>query len=239
MLDAYDCVKMVMSDDIDTDTFLQAFYLHPSDEQKLLNDYDADTLLNAAERTFNIILNAGVMHILDIITEHESEIPEITSYDIPCLSEVTDCDRIPEIVESNPGIKYKSIGYYFNKHGTEASWQKYGENHCKGAAQMHLITEDRPYRATYIGLAYMNKSFEEKDQIRPFLCLRIPIVQIMLINGRKGYYDGMDFLRSFLTEKTARRRRSSLLQMINQVYKAMPPEEAEYIKKNIDWDYNR
>lgn len=231
---AKDSICLACEENTDTEAFLYEFYLHP-DSRFQLGLYKEDVLAEAAKRSFEILADTSIGHILDIIEEHIDELPEVITSNIPQFSNIYDVDVIPRIVVTNPGCEYAMMGYYYNKDGKYDAQRKYGENHYKAAALLGLVTDAPPFDATYLGREYIHLPEETKDLIRPRLCLRIPIIDICLIEGRKGPYDGMKEVRRLLTESTSVRRRSSMKQMINQVLKSIPEKDRSIIIDNISW----
>ena len=132
-------------------------------------------------------------------------------------------------------MMYFATSKFFNKDGKPTAQWKYGENHYKAAALLGLVTSETPFETTYLGKKYMDLSDEMIEKVRPRLCLRVPIIEVYLIEGRKGYFDGMKKLRDLLTEATAVRRRSSIKQMLNQVLSTMPLTSRDQIIENISW----
>lgn len=231
---AKDSICLAVEKNTDTEAFLYEFYLHP-DSRFQLSLYKEDVLKSAAEKTFEILAGTEISRILDVIESHMEELPEIVTSNIPQFSSITDIDVIPRIVETNPGCEYAMMGYYFNKDGKYDAQRKYGENHYKAAALLGLVTEEAPFGPTYLGREYAGLPEELKEAVKSRLCLRVPIIDICLIEGRKGPYDGMKEVRKLLTESTSVRRRSSMKQMINQILKAMPEKDRSVIIENINW----
>ena len=181
------------------------------------------------------ILETRIEDILDVIEEKQERISAITTANIPIYSNIYDVDAIPKIVESNKKCDHTLIGYYFKKDANEEAQRKYGATHYKIAELLGLVTEDEPLAATCFGLSYMNRDQQEKERLRPRLCLRVPIIQKYLIGARNGPIDGMKELRIMLTESSAIRRRSSIKQMLNQIYSCLPSRLRDRIIANINW----
>ena len=235
-------ISMLIDNTFSVDDILYSFYLHPID-RKQKQRYENSQLLFAANRLFSILKEVSTEHIIDIIDQNKSEIQEITTGSVPQFSNLLDGDKVPNIVLSNPGCKYKLIGYFFNKDAEEYSQQKYGENHYKLAAQLGLceyVDKEDPMRGTevsFLGLVYKDLPKDEKDVIRPKLCLQIPFIQHLLVEARHGKINAMEELNSILNHSTAIRRRSSIQQMMHAIEGTL--DEDDEILMNIEWGYKK
>ncbi len=237
-----DYIKMLVSSELSNDDILYSFFLHPlSREQK--KRYTAQELDFAATCLFEILKETPTEHILDIIESHKDEISEMTTVSIPQFSDLLDADRIPDIVLANPGCSYKLIGYFFNKDADESANQKYGENHYKLSAQLGLCeyadrsAQDGVTAVSFLGLKYKDLPLDQRNQLRPKLCLQIPFIQHILVESRHGTVDAIGELQTLLTPSTAIRRRSSLQQILRAIEGTLTTEIG--IIRNIEWGYKR
>lgn len=226
----------------DEKEIVRLFYLHKLNrEQK--NIYSEMALKEAGKRLLAILEKMSTEEILDVIEEHKDEIEEITTGSLPQFSELSDADRVPDIVLSNPNCKYKLIGYFFNKEAADYSNQKYGENHYKLAAQIGLCEYadkhalDGITKVSFLGMLFKDLPEETRDAIRPKLCLQVPFIQHILIEARNGKVNAMEELESMLTHATAVRRRSSIQQMMRAIESTLTKDRS--IINNIDWGYKK
>ena len=237
-----DYIQELLNPSADEREIIRLFFLHKLNrEQK--NKYHELSLECAGKRLFSILENTPTEEILDVIEVHKGEIAEITTGSLPQFSELNDADRIPDIVLSNPDCKYKLIGYFFNKNAEDHSNQKYGENHYKLAAQLGLCEDadkhakDGITKVSFLGMIYKDLTREERDALRPKLCLQVPFIQHILIEARHGKIDAMGELESLLTHATSVRRRSSIQQMMHAIEKTLTKDR--YVMNNIDWGYKK
>lgn len=235
-------IKKLLTPSESNEEIIRSFFLHPhSRDQK--KGYSNDELFCAANRLFNILTTTSTEDILDVIEKYQDEIQPITTGSIPQFSELTDADRIPDIVLSNPDCKYKLIGYFFNKEAADYSNQKYGENHYKLAAQLGLCeyadkkAKDGITAVSFLGTVYKDLPLSVRNELRPKLCLQVPFIQHIMIEARHGKVDAMAELQSMLTPSTSVRRRSSIQQMMHAIEETLSSDR--YIMNNIKWGYKK
>ncbi len=222
-----------IDDGMKIEEILRLFFMHPltrRQEERYATEFSEQT----AEKMMSLLVETPIQEIFNIIYSHRDEIREIKTIEIPQFSNINDIDKVLAIVKSNPECTYQLIGYFFNKEGKEYSQWKYGENHYKGAVALGLAEAGKPFALSPLGEKYITSTREEREIIKPKLCLLVPIVQEILVNGYDGPYHAMIILRSLLSEKTAVRRRSSIKQIIRAIEAAMP--EADFIQKNLIWE---
>ena len=237
-----DYINASLNPKVSGEEIIRLFYLHPlskDDKRK----YSLEEQKQASLHLLFVLREASIEYILDVIEKHRDEISPITTMSVPQFSNIYDADRIPDIIISNPGCKYKLIGYYFNKSAEDYSHQKYGENHYKLAAQLGLCeyadkhSGDGITEVTQLGMIYKDLTAYDKDKIRARLCLQVPFIQYVLIEARHHNIDAMGLLLSMFTQATAVRRRSSIQQMMRMIESQMTTDKQ--ILQNISWGYKK
>ena len=229
-MDSY--IDKILGDRIYDHEILRLFYLHPVDviEQEKYTDGE---LQRVAAYLLKIINRTSAKKIIDIIESDATSIKEISAKNIPQYSNIDSIDDVISIVESNPGCNYELIGYFFNKTGSKGAQTKYGENHYKTAALMHLTTNHQPFSVSYIGKEYIKFDAEVRTEIRTKLFLLIPIIQKSVIDARYHEINMMEILCKYLSESTAIRRRTNVRTMLDYVCKSTLGEEI--IETNLNW----
>ena len=226
----------------DEDEILHQFFLHPLSKEERMQYSEKDTD-RAARRLIDILRRVPTGTIIDILSRHSDEIPVITTGSIPQFSNIDDLDRVPGIVMSNPGCKYKLIGYFFNKDAQESAQQKYGENHYKAAAQIGLCeevikkTEASMPEVTKLGEVYDELDKEDKETVKAKLCFLIPVIQKFFTEGRNGTVDAKGLYESMLSAATVIRRRSSTMMLIRCIAKTLEGPDKD-IPSRIFWGYH-
>lgn len=225
-------IVLSLKSNVDRRSFLYQFYFNPVSyfEQRL---YREDVLSEAAEYTFRVLSDSSMDELFVFFDEHRDDIHSIDTGNIPIFSSLSDVDRVPLIVSANPGCDFEMVGYHFNKDGSPESCRKYGETHYKTAALLGLTAMQPQCEVTYLGCRYVGLTETEKSVIRPRLVLLIPIVQKYVVMNLHGVVPGMNLLRNYLTESSAKRRRSSVKQLLRDVYRAAG--DASVVEQNFDW----
>lgn len=176
--------------------------------------------------------------IEDILFEIE-QYPEVTepikSKNISQFSDIKEIDYVVQIVsDSEEEINYQYVGYMLNKNASEGAQIKYGENHLKMAIQMGLVTE-KPYKVSELGKEYLALPEEERNKIKPKLYMRVPLIQKLLLESKEEKIDAMEEMRTYLSEKTAIRRRSNIKTLLSEISKIASVETQKQIMDNISW----
>ncbi len=173
--------------------------------------------------------------MVSVVSKYVDKIAELKSSNIPQFSSLEKVDDVVQIVsDAVDEIDYKYVGYMINKNASEAAQVKYGENHLKLAIQMGLVS-DKPYKITELGKCYLNIAEDQREQIRTKLFFRIPIIQYLLTRSQNKIIDGMDVLKSVLSEKTAVRRRSNTKAIIKEIFELSSLDLQKQIMNNIKW----
>ena len=194
---------------------------------------------NKASRLMHYVREMSGIEIWSLLKEHRTEFRDITTKNIPQFSDIQSIDKVLSIVESSVDGKlaYRNIGYFFNKDASEGAQHKYGENHYTLASSIGLVTVEKPYSVTPLYYAYLLNERSQKKEITAKLLLSIPIVQKIIIESEKSSYNVPDLLYLHLSKSTARRRGSSIKQIINSICDIMPEAERTAMKNNIKWRY--
>lgn len=219
----------------DDKAILLEFYLNEGKLSFTTEDEHTDRV----NRLMHYVRAMSGIEIWGLLKEHRSEFCDITTKNIPQFSDIQSIDKVLNIVESSVDGKlaYRNIGYFFNKDASEGAQHKYGENHYKLASSIGLVTVEKPYSVTPLYYAYLLSERTQKKEIIAKLLLNIPIIQKILIESEKSSYNVPDLLYQYLSKSTARRRGSSIKQVINSICDIMPETERAIIKNNIEWRY--
>ena len=198
---------------------------------------DKDAL---SRRLMHYIAAIQGIEIYDLIKDHRDELSDITTKNIPQFSELSSIEKVLNIVESSVdgNLAYKNIGYFFNKDSTELAQHKYGENHYKLASSIGLATTNKPYEVTPLYYAYLLEERAIRKNLIAKLLMCIPVIQRILLNSEHEKYNVPDLLYKYISKSTARRRGSSIKQILNAIYTVMPETERVNMKNNIEWRYD-
>lgn len=213
---------------------IRLFFMEPVPKEEI-DKYTKTELEEVAITFLNLLLNIKIDKIIELIEKNYMYIKEIDSKNIPQFSNINNIDKVLNIISSNENILYKDIGYYFNKNASEIAQQKYGENHYKICSQIGFTTEKKPYSLTFIGEEYKKFSKDEKEDLKTKLMLRIPIIQYIIVNAKKGRVSVMELLEQYVAKSTAVRRRSNIKVIVNKIVDLAGNEYKEIINNNIDW----
>lgn len=173
--------------------------------------------------------------ILFEIEQSQETCETVSSSNISQFSDINMVDYVVQIVsDSVDEINYQYVGYMINKNASPGAQTKYGENHLKMAIQMGLVSE-KPYKVTELGVLYLALSPEEKNNVKPKLFLRVPLIQKLLLESKTKKINAMQELRECLSEKTAIRRRSNIRKLLDEISKISSLETQKQIMDNIYW----
>jgi len=144
--------------------------------------------------------------------------------------------RINELLffESS-GMTFEELGYQVVKAPQKGANIKYGENHAKLAKYFSLVlfSRTRPTRVTNSSIGnYLVRCEDElrEDMLRK-LVLRVPFIQHLIVkamNGRVSYKEEV----SFLSEKTALRRKGNVKQLMEF---GLNQTSYKYLLKRVEW----
>lgn len=185
------------------------------------------TIHEAGRYLLELLKRTTVDQIISLL--HEIEVKEdVTQENIPQYSKLEDTYiHVPNILKQfkNRNVSFEDIGYYLEKEDnpdakTKIALKKYGENHTKLACLLDLahISKNGIKSDIYItalGEYFINLSNREKRELVAKLSLRIPIIQNRFIESKDIDTINRDF--EILSEKTQKRRGSSVLKMIKLI----------------------
>jgi hypothetical protein len=187
-------------------------------------------------KVIDVFKRVSMDDIIYYLSKNSDRISPITACNIPQFSNIRSIPQVLKIVESYEGIiDYKKIGYFFNKDGTDNAKRKYGENHYKLVASLGLVTKEKPLNLTPLYYEYKKMDQDKKDEIKAKLMMNIPIVQrlcCIALNQRISVYA---LMLENLSESTARRRRSNVKSILQEVMKYMSPDMAALMSINLKW----
>lgn len=174
----------------------------------------------AAQIIFKVLEIYSVSEIIQIL--NENFVPfTIEAKDIPQFSSFDDCYiRVPSdlLSSGNESVNFDKMGFFLRKESRKVGAdKKYGENHAKTAALMGLCEIKRKVgiTTTPLGVAFDSLPMEEKVDLKPKLCLYIPLIQNYFVQGcdDRIIKDSM----SILSLSTQKRRASNVKCLINIV----------------------
>jgi len=185
----------------------------------------------AAQIIFKILKNYSVSELILILKESFEPFP-IEAKDIPQFSSFDDCYiRVPsDLLNSGyESVNFDKMGYFLREEPRKiGADKKYGENHAKTAALMGLCEIKRKVgiTTTPLGIVFDSLSKEEKEDLKPKLCLYIPLMQNYFVQGcdDRIIKDSM----AILSLSTQKRRASNVKCLINIVKDSIDNELYQY-----------
>lgn len=216
----------VIGDDSKEKTVLRMYYRRHLDiecfdkELKLC----AISSVEVAKIIISIMQKHSCKEILNILS-HEWEPYPIDKKDICQYSDFDDCyyNVVNMSIKSDiEGITWDKLGFLLQqKPASKIARMKYGENHGKVAIAMGLMSFDNKHDfwVTTFGRVFNDLSEENKENLKPKLCLMIPIIQNFFMFGQKQ--EIMDSYFSILSESTQKRRRPNIKRLISIVNSAL------------------
>ena len=132
-------------------------------------------------------------------------------------------------------LRFILFSYYFFHDSGLVAQRKYGENHYKLAALLGLATWKKPFKVTPLGRAYMIMDENDKKSIISKLILRIPIIQEIILKGKKNYVRPLELMESYLAASTAKRRQSNVHYLVDMVLNNMGEDVQVEISNNLNW----
>lgn len=221
-----------MNDERAEDKLLLSF-LFGKEQQGTENIVESESL---SKELVNKLKVMSVDELIAIIIKYKDKIEEVSAKNIPQFSDIDNVDKVVLIVDSSVDeMDYRKIGYFFNKSGSDMSQRKYGENHYKLAMEMGLVTERKPLRATELYQVYLTLNQNEKESIKSKLMLRIPIIQVIIVNAAETSFDVLEYMIRIIAESTAKRRGSSIRQIIKVIQREMSEDMFAKLDNNIQW----
>lgn len=207
-------------------TAIRLFYNHTID---LANISDGMSLfLVTEEQVCQIILKLLLTHdcsaLIEIISQdykpfgiNKADICQYSNFD-DAYYRVVDLS----IRSGISGITWDRMGFLLRtKLRSKVADTKYGENHGKMAVQMGLCTMDKNHHfwPSQLGAIFNQLSPTEKENLKPKLCLYIPIIQNYFVCGTDDRL--MESYFSLLKESTQQRRRPNINNIIRIVKDAI------------------
>lgn len=169
-----------------------------------------------------LIQDTSSSEIFDIIKSEKDNLISITSKNIPQFSNIDDIYKVLRIVIDSEikDLDYRDIGFYLTGKSAKSGAQtKYGENHYKIAAQLGLVTNEKPYSATDLGMVYyLTDSVDVRMSIVKKLTFRIPVLQRALIEADAGSTNLKNIMSEFLSESTVKRRLTNVKTLLSLMY---------------------
>lgn len=178
--------------------------------------------------------------LFGIVKASSSSIKTIQTDWIPQFSNIDDLYRVLRIISDSPekDLTWGKLGYYLCPVGSKTGAKnKYGENHYKLAVQLGLANQGMPLSLTNLGKAFYASVLgsEKRKEFIGKLAMRIPVIQEALIAAELGRFNMLSYLKTFLAESTALRRRSSITQLLNVIESITTEPKMLSILWNIYW----
>lgn len=166
-----------------------------------------------------LLVDTKTEAIFSIINEHKTSLPKVVSNNIPQFSNSEDIYKVMRVVLDSEivDLSYEKIGYFLCPKGSKSGAQtKYGENHYKLAAQLGLVTPNKPLSTTDLGIAYyLTEDSEKRKEMMKRLVMRIPIIQQVLLCANSQLVDMSEYMCRFLSQSTMLRRRSNMRALLS------------------------
>lgn len=186
----------------------------------------------------DLLIEITPEEIFEIIKTNADDLLPVSIENIPQFSNSNDIFEVLRVVIDSgiDGLSYVNIGKYLcNKNAKVGARSKYGENHYKLAMQLGLTSNERPLKASFIGIAvYHSSNSFKRDMIKRKLAMRIPIIQYALLSAEKEKFYIYQYLREFMAESTTIRRRSNIRELLRYVDETSGIE-MQKILSNIVW----
>lgn len=234
MLDACSRIEQSMRGNCSHQDLLADFFLNRMRFD--LSDRDEPMIEKECGRyLFGVIGRADPSLILDIVLAQSPEDLTVATKDIPQFSSIDGIISTVDVMSriENVRITYKELGYYLGGSSkSSGANQKFGENQFKLAEELGLVSiVDSNKFANALG-----KSFRELGDkgVEGRLALRVPFIQYALCRGKTEKVRLIDLLEERLSVTTARRRRSSVENLVNLIFDLYDPTVNNYLN-SIDW----
>lgn len=209
-----------LTDDDKAKEVIRLSYSHSFDLSCISNGLHLEILKEEQLCTIilKVINQTPCTDILKILRPHFTQF-EIQKSDIPQFSCFDDAYyKVIKLLEHSgiKGVSWSKLGFML-RIGPRSlvADTKYGENHGKTAMQLGLCQMDKEHRfwPTTIGSCFDKLSRQEQDDLKPKLCLYIPLIQNYFVQDQddeklKEYF-------SVLTESTQKRRRPNVRTLID------------------------
>lgn len=181
---------------------------------------------------------ASVDEIFEIIVCNRNELEEIQTRNIPQFSEKRDMYKaLKVLVAAEAGsLSYHDLGYYLCKIDRKAeAKRKYAENQYMLAVQMGFAVDGKPLAVTPFGRAFNAIPDERtKDEIMKRMCLKVPVIQQILLAAQNERVDVVSYLSTYLAPSTVLRRRSNIHTFLNWL-RSVSNEGLIAILNRITW----
>jgi len=215
-----------LTNENDASAIIRMFYGHQLPLSNITKNYPTTVLTD--HQIYDIILrvlsNTSTEKIISILVPNFVPF-EIEKADICQFSDFDDCyyKVINLVVRSGiEGIDWIKMGFLLRTSPrNQGADMKYGENHGKTAVQLGLCQMDTHHHfwPTGLGLSFDKLSKEEKDLLKPKLCLFIPIIQNYFVSGMDE--DLLSTYFGLLKESTQKRRKPNVSKLINIVKESL------------------
>ncbi len=144
--------------------------------------------------------------------------------------------RINELLYfESSGMTFEELGYQIVKAPKKGANIKYGENHAKLAKYFSLVlfSQTRPTKVTNssIGNYLVRCEDDQRVAILKKLVLRIPFIQSLIVKAMNGNVNYKEEV-SFLSEKTALRRKGNVKQLVEF---SLKETSYKYLLKRVEW----
>ena len=178
--------------------------------------------------------------ILGYISDNKEKIKFISAANIPQFSNYNLVESVLQIImeAKEDNIDYEYIGEKLKVSNSKTAKVKYGENHLKLVIQMGLVLKN-PYRVSSLGRSYLFMGNSEKEELKRKLYLKVPIIQKIIATGIRGEINAMSVIESYLSAKTAERRRGNVRKLFVEILKDLPEEKRNLLINNISWGIKR
>lgn len=215
-----------LSSDENASIIIGLFYEHALPLSEISPKLPTEVLTDSQiyDIMIKVLLKTSNSQILDIIRRYQINF-EIKKADICQFSSFDDCYyRVTNLVIRSgiEGIDWERMGFLLReKPRSKVADTKYGENHGKTAVQLGLCHMDKKHHfwATGFGRCFDHLSKENKDVLKPKLCLYIPIIQNYFVSGldeglMASYFD-------LLKPSTRKRRKPNVSKLIDIVKESL------------------
>lgn len=217
----YDFWTDILSVKYKQDLAIRAYYRH---------EFSPSCLSNSSQIAEILLSIIGKYKLSDIISLLQdgftpfhistNDIPQFSNFDV-CYHEVVSC-----LIESGySSVNFDKMGFLLrNSPRNTVADKKYGENQAKTASLMGLceIKKIIGITTSAIGNAFYKLSYEQKQTIKPQLCLYIPMMQNRFVSPIGETY--IPQIMSTLAISTQKRRYPNVKKLESIITNALEHE---------------
>lgn len=174
------------------------------------------------------------IEIDEFIVNCQSNLKLFKSSEVIMFSNYNEVFNLVKILIFNKNLSFKEIGNKLTGSKSDIACLKYGENHSKLAAEMHLVKIDhsvRPYRVniTNFGELVARNKIDKIQKVLLIILLGNRVIQSMISDLLEKDIFYKEYV-SNLSYSTQIRRRSNIKYIVDRII------EISSIKNSVEWE---